>query len=80
MARSSASGIAILIHRKWTSNILQKTCVNDRVMTVDLKVSKKIILIIAVYVLHSGYGWNYFQETLTDMERLAMEALDKDYS
>ena len=70
----------MLIHRKWISNILQKTCVNDRVMAVDLKVSKKIIRIMAVYLYHSGYGWNYFQETMADIERLAMEALDKRYS
>ena len=73
-ARSSASGIVILINRQWTSDIVQKICVNDRVMAVDLKISKKIIRIMAVYLPHSGYGCNYFQETLLDIKRLAMDA------
>ena len=49
-------------------------------MAVDLKVSKRIIRIMAVYFIHSGYGWNLFQEIMTDIERLAKEALDKRYS
>ena len=79
MTRSLASRVVILIHRKWTSKILQKTCMNDRVMVVDLKVSKRIIHIMAVHFLHSGYGRISFQEVMTDIERLAMEALDKRY-
>ena len=78
--RSSASGVAILTHRQWTSDIIQKICVNDRVMAVDLKIDKKIIRIMAVYLPHSGYEYNYFQETLTYIERLAMDAWDKRYT
>ena len=77
MAISLASGVAILIHRQWISDVMQKICVNHGVMVMDLKSSKKIIRIMVIYIRHSGYGWNYFQEILTDIERPAMDALDK---
>ena len=79
-ARSVASGVAILVHRRWIKMIKQRICVTDRVMAIDLKISHKMIRIIAVYLPHAGYDSNYFQSTLDDVERLIMEACDKRYA
>ena len=49
-------------------------------MAIDLKISHKMIRIIAVYLPHAGYDSNYFQSTLDDVERLIMEACDKRYA
>ena len=69
MARSRVSGGSTLIRRQWVSDLLWKIHADDGVMVVDLKISKKIIRIMVVYLLHSGYGRNYVQEILIDMER-----------
>ena len=53
---------------------------NDRVISLDLKKSKNIVCIMAVYLLHFGYAWNYFQQIMMDIESFAIEAFDKRYS
>ena len=67
-ARSAASGVRILIHRRRIKAIKQRICVTDRVMAIDLKISHNIIRIIAVYLLHAGYESNCFQSTFDDVE------------
>ena len=79
-ARSPASGVAILVHHRWTTNIKHTICLNDRVMAVDLKISQKTIRLIAVYLPHSGYDRKYFQDTFIDIEVLANDAMDKGYT
>ena len=54
-ASSPASGVAILVKRKWTSGIKKVICLNDRVMALDLKIFQKTIRFISIYVPHSGY-------------------------
>ena len=57
IARSPASRVVILIDRQWTSYSFQKICVNGRVIVADVKVPNKIIVIMAAYLVHSGYAW-----------------------
>ena len=46
-------------------------------MSIDLKIPRKIICILAMYLSHAGYVSNYFQSILDDVERLTMETCDK---
>ena len=69
-----------MVHHRWTTNIKHTICLNDRVMAVDLKISQKTIRLIAVYLPHSGYDRKYFQDTFTDIEVLANDAMDKGYT
>ena len=79
-ARSPASGVAVLVHRRWTKSIARKICLHDRVIFIDLKIAQKIIRVIAVYLPHMGYDWNYFINIFTDIEGLVMEAMNKGYT
>ena len=54
-------------------------CLNDRVMTIDLQISNKIICIIGIYLLHTCCASNYFQNLFDDLNRLVMEAYGKQY-
>ena len=49
-------------------------------MAIDLKIAQKIIRVIAVYLPHMDYDWNYFIDTFTDIEGLVMEAMNKGYT
>ena len=49
-------------------------------MAIDLKIAQKIIRVIAVYLPHMGYDWNYFINIFTDIEGLVMEAMNKGYT
>ena len=80
-ARSPASGVAILLHQRWTGRVARKICLHDRVMAIDVKVSRRTIRIIAVYLPNSWtYDLQYFQEIFDDIERLSMETADKGYA
>ena len=48
-------------------------------MALDVKIGKKIIRIIAVYLPHAGYPWQDFQACMDDITALAMEAQDRGY-
>ena len=54
IAISPASGVAISIHRRWSTSIKRKICFHDRVMAVDLEVGQTIIRVIAAYLSHAG--------------------------
>ena len=78
-ARSPASGMTILVKRQWTSGIKKIMCVNNRVIALDLRIAQKIIRLISVYLLHNGYGRNYFEDIFSDIEPLIIDAMDKGY-
>jgi hypothetical protein len=48
------SGIALIIHHKWTSRIANYSFVNDRIITVRLKTNRGHINIIAIYATEEG--------------------------
>ena len=52
-ARTPATGMAILVHRRWVGQIQKKICIHDRVMAVDLKLPRRMIRILAVYLSNS---------------------------
>ena len=56
-AASPASGVAILVHRRWTTSIERKVGLRDRIMAVHFKVGQKHLTIIAVYLPHARYNW-----------------------
>ena len=49
-AKTSATGVAILVHRRWTGQIKKKICLHDRVMAVDLKLPRRLVRILAVFL------------------------------
>ena len=53
----AASGVAILIHYKFTRFIQRKHLVHDRVMAIDMKLGSRRVRIISVYVPHAGYDF-----------------------
>ena len=80
-ARSSATGVAILLHRRWTDQVKKKICLHDRVMAIDLKLPHRMVRVLAVYLPNAwNYDLNYFQEIFMDIERLSMEGMDKGYA
>ena len=78
-ASSPASGVAILVKRKWTSGIKKVICLNDRVMSLDLKIFQKTIRLISIYFPHSGYERKYCHYIVTDIDVLVTDAIDKEY-
>ena len=80
-AKSSATGVTILVYRRWTGQIKKKICLHDRVMAVDLKLPRRMVRILAVYLPNAwNYDLDYFQSIFKDIERLSMEAMDKGYA
>ena len=79
-ARTSALGVTILIYRRSTGQIKKNICLHDRIISVDFKLFRRMIRMIAVYLPNAwNYDLNYFQVIFNDIDRLLMEALDKDY-
>ena len=54
--RTSATEVTILVHRRWTGQIKMTICLHDRVMAVDLKLLRRMVRILAVYLPNA---WNY---------------------
>ena len=80
-ARSPATGIALLLHRRWAGQVKKKICLHDRVMAIDFKLSHRMVRVLAVYLPNAwNYDLNYFHEIFNDIERLSMEAMDKGYA
>ena len=80
-ARSSATGVAILFHRRWTDKVKKKICLHDRVMAIDLKLPHRMVRVLAVYLPNAwNNDLNYFQDFFMDIERLSMEGMDKGYA
>ena len=68
-ARSSATGVAILLHRRWTGQVKKKICLHDRVMAIDFKLPHRMVRIFAVYLPNAwNYDLNYFQEFFMDIK------------
>ena len=80
-ARTPATGVAILAHRRWTGQIKQIIYFHDRVIAIALKLPPRMVRILAVYLPNA---WNYdlifFQSIFEEIERLSMEAMDNGYA
>ena len=46
-------------------------------MGLDVRIGKKILRIIAIYVPHAGYSWNEFELCMSEISGLIMEAVDQ---
>ena len=55
-AKSPATDVAILLHRRWTGQVKTNIYLHNRVMAIDLKLSRRKTCVLAVY-LHNV--WNY---------------------
>ena len=53
-ARSPASGVSRFVNRQWSSGIKKTTCLNDRAVAVDSKISRTILRLISVYIHYIG--------------------------
>ena len=73
----AASGVAILIHDKYTQHIQKINCLHDRLMYVDLKFDKVCIRITAVYMPHAGYSYSGFADNFNDLTNLALDAANR---
>ena len=70
----------MLLHHCLSGQVIRNNCLHDRVMTIDVKMGHRIILIIALHLPNTWtYDLKYFQEIFEDIERLAMEATDRKY-
>ena len=79
--RSSATDVAIVLHRRWADKVKKKICLHDRVMAIDRKLPHRMVRVLAVYLPNAwNYDLNYFQEIFMDIERLSMEGMDKGYA
>ena len=79
--RTPATGVTIVGYRRWTGQINKKICLHDGVMAVDLKLPRRLVRILAVYLPNAwNYDLDYFQSIFEDIERLSMEAMDKGYA
>ena len=55
LSSPAASGVTVLVNANFTGFIQQKILVNDRLMAIDFKLTRKLIRIICVYLPHVGY-------------------------
>ena len=76
LSTPSSSGVAILVHRQFTKNIIRKLCISDRLMAIDVTIGSKIMRIVAVYMPHAGYTYEEFSNCFEDLSNLLTEAAD----
>ena len=78
-ARSSATGVAILLHRRWADQVKKKLCLHDRVMAIDLKLPHRMVRVLAVYLPNAwNYDLNYFHYFLWILKDYQWRAWTKD--
>ena len=68
-----ATGVAILIHRRWVKYTREVHLIHDRLIAIDIKLKERTIRIISIYVPHLGYGWHPFQGIFEDLSHLLSE-------
>lgn len=56
LSTPAASGTTILINERFVKKIIRIIPISDRVLGLDVRIGKKILRIIAVYVPHAGYS------------------------
>ena len=69
----AASGVGILVHSDYTKYIIKKHLISDRTMVIDVKIGRKRVRIISVYVPHAGYTWVDFEACMNDISILVSE-------
>ena len=78
-ARSSATGVAILLHRRWADQVKKKICLHDRVMAIDLKLPHRMVRVLAVYLPNAwNNDLNYFHDFLWILKDYQWRAWTKD--
>ena len=69
--RSTATDVAILLHRRWTGQVKNNIYLYDRVMAIDRKLSRSMIRVLVPYLPNVwNYDLNYFHEIFIDIGRL----------
>ena len=51
--------------------------VSDCVLGIDVRIGRRNLRIIAVYVPHAGYSWDEFEICMSGISCLTMEVIDK---
>ena len=77
LSSPGASGTAILINQRLVKKIMKSIPVSDRVLATDVRIGKRILRIISVYVPHAGYPWSDFEICMNEMSGLIMEGADQ---
>ena len=72
-------GVALMIHSRWTSNILHVGRVSGRVMYADICIGLHIYRFIGVYLPHSGYSFQEFENAVMSMRGLLEDGMRLGY-
>ena len=56
-------GVAILLNRRWENQINWVQCACERVVAMSISVNKQPIVLMSVYMLHSGYPDHHVEKT-----------------
>ena len=68
----ASSGVAILVHQKHIKHVKSKTLISDRIMAIDMRIGRKELRIIVVYIPHTGYEWDYIESTMREVSELVL--------
>ena len=71
------AGVAILVHSRWASSIIQFHKISDRLVFVDLLLHESKYRVIAIYVPHAGYQQIWFDECFDHLRTTVLEAQRK---
>lgn len=63
-----------MVHHKYADFFLKKHNISDRVLAIDMKIGRKRIRIISVYLPHAGYSWTDFQQCFDDLSTMIADA------
>ena len=63
-----------MVDSNYVRYIIKKHIISDRTMAIDVKIGRKCVRIIAVYVPHAGYTWAEFETCMDDITILVSEA------
>ena len=56
-------GVGILLNKKWRKRINWTDYINERAIATSITVNKQRVLLMGVYIPHSGYADHHFERT-----------------